>query len=237
MIFDGDGKAADERRHILDRVEPRGDAEDDGIVLHLQANRAQIFLPPELRRDRGKIDAVVDGEHRLRVKASGDEQLGHRVGYADVIVEHAQRDGIDRAVGQAVQGPAEIVQPVIGMDCRDDRHADLPAKDRAGEVRARAVAMDNLKALLTDHLREPPDSRADGNLHHAGVDTKLPGVLGKFTLAETDEPHLLRLSKTMQQRQHVRLRAADVAARDQCYHFHIGTLIFELPLVSCGKIQ
>ena len=123
------------------------------------------------------------------------------------------------------------------MDRRDDRHADLPAKDRAGEVRARAVAMDDLKALLTDHLREPPDSRADGNLHHAGVDTKLPGVLGKFTLAETDEPHLLRLSKTMQQRQHVRLRAADVAARDQCYHFHIGTLIFELPLVSCGKIQ
>ena len=59
MIFDGDGKAADERRHILDRVEPRGDAEDDGIVLHLQANRAQIVLPPELRRDRGKIDAVV----------------------------------------------------------------------------------------------------------------------------------------------------------------------------------
>ena len=237
VIFDGDGKAADERRHILDRVEPGRDAEDDGIVPHLQANRAQIVLPPELRRDRGKIDAVVDGEHRLRVKASGDEQLGHRVGYADVIVEHAQRDGIDRAVGQAVQGPAEIVQPVIGMDRRDDRHADLPAKDRAGQICARAVAMDNLKALLTDHLREPPDSRADGNLHHAGVDTKLPGVLGKFTLAETDEPHLLRLSKTMQQRQHVRLRAADVAARDQCYHFHIGTLIFELPLVSCGKIQ
>ena len=100
---------------------------------------------------------------------------------------------------------------------------------------AELPAMDDLKALLTDHLREPPDSRADGNLHHAGVDTKLPGVLGKFTLAETDEPHLL--SKTMQQRQHVRLRAADVAARDQCYHFHIGTLIFELPLVSCGKIQ
>ena len=125
-------------------------------------------------------------------------------------------------------------ESVITRDFHTIEQADKVILPGVGSF---GVAMDNLKALLTDHLREPPDSRADGNLHHAGVDTKLPGVLGKFTLAETDEPHLLRLSKTMQQRQHVRLRAADVAARDQCYHFHIGTLIFELPLVSCGKIQ
>ena len=66
----GDGEAADERPHVLDRVEPGGDAEHDGILRRLHADRAQIRLPVQLRHNRRKIDAVVDRKHRLRVEAA-----------------------------------------------------------------------------------------------------------------------------------------------------------------------
>ena len=38
----GDGEAADERPHILDRIKAGGDAEHDGILRRLHADRAQI---------------------------------------------------------------------------------------------------------------------------------------------------------------------------------------------------
>ena len=66
----GDGKAADKRPHVLDRVEPGGDAKHDGILRRLHADRAQIRLPVQLRHNRRKIDAVVDRKHRLRVEAA-----------------------------------------------------------------------------------------------------------------------------------------------------------------------
>ena len=212
MRLDRDGKAADERPHVLDRVESRGNAENDGVLLHLHPDGAEIRFPAELRRDGRKVDAVIDGEHRLRVKAAGDQQLRHGVRHADVIVKHTQRNGIDRAVGQPVQGSAQIVQTIVGMNGRDDRDADLPPQDRACQICARAVAVDDLKALRTDHLRKAADGRADRILHHERVDAELPCVLGKFSFAEADEADLLHLSKTVQQRQHMRFRAADVAA-------------------------
>ena len=66
----GDGEAADERPHILDRIKAGGDAEHDGILRRLHADRAQIGLPVQLRHNGRKIDAIIDRKHRLRVKAA-----------------------------------------------------------------------------------------------------------------------------------------------------------------------
>ena len=66
----GDGEAADERPHILDRIKAGGDAEHDGILRRLHADRAQIGLPVQLRHNGRKINTIIDRKHRLRVKAA-----------------------------------------------------------------------------------------------------------------------------------------------------------------------
>ena len=66
----GDGEAADERPHILDRIKAGGDAEHDGILRRLHADRAQIGLSVQLWHNGRKINAIIDRKHRLRVKAA-----------------------------------------------------------------------------------------------------------------------------------------------------------------------
>ena len=222
MIPHRDGKAADKRPDVLDRIETGCNTEHNGIFCRLHANRAQICFPVQLRYNGRKINAVIDCEHRLRVEAARDKQLRHGVGHADVVVEHTQRDGVDRAVGQPVQRPAQIVEPVVGMDGRDDGYLNFPAQDRTGQVGACAVAVDDLKALGADHLREMADGRLHGGLHDDRIDAERSCVLSKLSLPEADKPDLLGFPKTVQQRQHVRFCAADVAAGDQMQYLHIG---------------
>ena len=222
MLLNGKREAADERPDVLDRVETGGNAKHDGILRRLHADGAQIRLPVQLRHNGRKINAIVNRKHRLRVEAARDEQLRHRIGHADVIVEHAQRDGVDRAVGQPVQGAAQIVEAVVGVDGRDNGNLNFPAQNCAGQIGARAVAVDDLKALGTDHLRKAADGRLHGGLHDDRIDTELSCILRKLSLAEADQTHLFGLSKPLQQRQHVCLRAADVAAGDQMQYLHIG---------------
>ena len=215
------GKAADQRRHVLHRVQPRRDAEHNIVRPGRKADAFQIRRAIHRGRPRRKIDAVVDGEHRLRVKAALDQHLAHRIGHADVIVKAAQRDRIDRAERQPMQRAAQIVEPVVAVDRRHDGHMDRPPQNRAGHVRPRAVAVDDLKALVLDHARQRADARGDAAVHHDGVDAKLPRLLRKRPVHKADQPHRLRLAQALQQRQHMRLRAAHIAAGNEMQYFHI----------------
>ena len=76
--------------------------------------------------DRMRIFLEKLGNPHLRIKAARNEQLHHRIRHANMIVEHAQRDGVDRAVGEPVEGPAEIIKPVVRVDGRNDGDFDRP---------------------------------------------------------------------------------------------------------------
>ena len=96
----GLGKAPDQGGHVLHRVEPGGNAGDDAGVVRLQAHRAQIGLPVHGRMAGGEIQAVVDGKEPVRIKAAGDEEIGHRVGDADAVIQQAQGHRIGGPVDQ-----------------------------------------------------------------------------------------------------------------------------------------
>ncbi|PWM15367.1 MAG: hypothetical protein DBX57_02855 [Clostridia bacterium] len=81
--------------------------------------------------------------------------------------------------------------------------------------------MDDLKALVLDHARQRADARGDAAVHHDGVDAKLPRLLRKRPVHKADQPHRLRLAQALQQRQHMRLRAAHIAAGNEMQYFHI----------------
>ena len=153
-----------------------------------------------------------------------------------MIIEHAQRNSVDRAVGQPVQGPAQIIEPVVGVDSRNNGDLNFPAQNGTGQVGTRAVAVNDLKALGANHLHQTTDSRSHRRLHDDCINAEFSRILSKLSLAEADKTHLFRFSKTVQQRQHMRFGTADVTAGDQMQYLHTGILIFELPLVSCGKI-
>ena len=115
------GKATNQRRDVLDGIQARGNAENDGILVKAYAEAFEVFSARKARLFRRKRHAVVNRKQLLRIKASGYEQLHHCVGHADVIVEHAKADGVDRAVGEAVEGSSQIVEPVVRVDGRDRR--------------------------------------------------------------------------------------------------------------------
>ena len=135
-----------------------------------------------------------------------------------------------------MQRPAQIVEPVVRVNRCDDGNLNFSAQNGAGQVGARTVTMDDLKALGANHLHQTTDSRSHRRLHDDCINAEYSRILSKLSLAEADKTHLFRFSKTVQQRQHMRFGTADVTAGDQMQYLHTGILIFELPLVSCGKI-
>ena len=112
------------------------------------------------RRARCEIDAIVDGEHRLRVKAALDQHLAHRVGHADVIVKAAQGDRIDRAdtSADAAGGPDSRAGSRCGPSSRW-AHGSSAASIAPVILARAAVAVDDLKALVLDHARQRADAR------------------------------------------------------------------------------
>ena len=127
---------ADERADVLYRRQPRRDAVYHSVFGQAQPQCRAVFLPRFCGHTRRKIDTIINREHRLRVKAARDEKLRHRVGYADMIVKQPQRDGVDRAVGQPVEGSSEVVQPVVAVHRRHDGYMNFPAQNRARHVRS-----------------------------------------------------------------------------------------------------
>src|SRR5699024_7011322 len=107
------GKAPDQGGDVLDGVEAGGDAHHHAVLVHVGAQ------PPEIGQTVGEGapgvegEAVINGIEVLGVEAPGDQQVHHGVADADAVVEQPQGDGVHRAVGQAAQGPAHVVQAVV----------------------------------------------------------------------------------------------------------------------------
>ena len=70
-----------------------------------------------------------------------------------MVVEQPQRNGIDRAVGHAMEGSSEIVEPVVAVHRGDNGDVDPALQNRTDHVCARAMAVDDLKAFGADHVR------------------------------------------------------------------------------------
>ena len=142
-----------------------------------------------------------------------------------MIIKQPQRDGIDGAVGDAVQRAAEVIKPIVAVHSRHDGDLDLPAQDRAHHVCARAVAVDDLEALACDHRAQPPHGLRHAALHDQRVDAHFQRLIGKCASGKADQPYRLRLPESLEKRKHMCFRAADVAAGDQMHDFHRILLI------------
>ena len=218
----GLGKAPDQGGDVLDRVETGGDTDHYTVPIGLQPHGAEVFLTAQGRGAGGEVDAVVDGEQPVGIKAPLDEQVGHGVGHADTVVQPAQGDGVDGAVGEAGEGAAQVVQPVVGVDGGHHRQTGGAAQQGAHHVAACAVAVDKLIAPLPDHPFESAvcAQQIAAGEHHCR-DAQFPGLLGKGALQKADHGHLDGAGEVLQQGVDVSLGSAAVAAGNQSDDFHI----------------
>ena len=231
----GLGKAADQGGDIFDRVEAGGDARHHGGLVNLQAHGPEIGHTVQGGGRQGEVDAVVDGEELVRVKAPGDEQIHHGVGDADAVIQPPQCEGIDGAVGDAGEGSAQIIQAVVGVDGGDHRQAGGFAQKGAHHIPAGTVTVDEIVAALPDFLLE----QAEGAEHIAvGIDlsgdAQLPRLLGEGSLHEADHVHLDGPGQVLEQGEHMGFGAAAVAAADEMNDFHAEGL--QKVLVTQTKI-
>ena len=217
----GRGKAPDQSGHILDGVEAGGDAHHHAVLVGVHAQAPQIGQPVPLGRGRGEVDAVVDRVKPVCREAPGDQQVHHGVGDADAVVQMPQGPGVDIAKGQTAEGTAHIVQPVVAVDGADHRQSGGSPEKRAHHVGPGAVAVDQLKAAVSDIGRqfsaEPGDVVA---LHDLRGDAQAPGLLGEGTVPEADQLGRDGLVQVLQQTEHMGLGAAGVAAADEMDDFH-----------------
>ena len=106
------------------------------------------------------------------------------------------------------------------MDSRDNRNVDRPLQNRTDHIRARTVAVDNIKAFFLNHALERADAASDAAIQHQRVDAHRLCVICERASREAHEAHGLRSAESFQKRQHVRLRPADVTAGNQMDNLH-----------------
>ena len=217
----GLGKAADQGRDVLDGVQPGGDAGDDAVCVRLQPDGAEIVFPAHGGGAGGEVQAVVNGKELFRVELPLDEQVDHGVGDADAIVQLPQGQGIDGPVGQAGEGTAQIVQPIVAVDGGHGGQAGLFGQEGRHHVAAGAVAVDEVKVLVPDHLGQllqVGEKVSTGE--DLGVDAQGAGLLDKGAFGETDHFYLNAGGQTSQEGMDVGLCPARIAAADQMEYFH-----------------
>ena len=225
----GDGlfcqrKAAHERGEVLHRVEPRGGADDHvpgaNIGAHARVERRAVGLRYAAR----EVEAVIDGKGGGAREAAADEQRAHGVRHADVVLDVPQGEDVELAVGEGGGGAAQVVEPVVAVYGADHGLPGAHAQQRAGQVGARAVAVDDVAALRGDeraHFAQGVEEAAGEN---ARVDAQRGGLLGEGPAAEADERHRHAAGEILQQRVDVGLGPAGVPAADEMYHFQGANL-------------
>ena len=211
----GAGEAADQSGNVLHGVQSGRDARDDAVVRPVGPHARQVLAPAHGGGAGGKVDAVIDGEEPVRVEATGDKQIHHRVGHADAVVQPTQGQGVDGAVGRPGEGPAHVIQTVVGVYGGHHRQAGGPAEQGAHHVAPGAVAVDDVVPALPNQLFQGgvgPQNVAAGK-NHSG-DAQGPGLLGKGTLHKADhgDLHAGRAAQILQEHVYVGLGAAAVAA-------------------------
>ena len=220
----GDGEAPHQGGDVLHRVEPGGDAHHHAVPAGLQPHGAEVRLPGQGGGAGGEVQAVVDGEQPVRVKAPGDEQVGHGVGHADAVVQQPQGDGVDGAVAEAGEGAAQVVQTVVGVDGGDHRQPGGPAQQGPHHIAPGPVAVDDLIALLPDHpLEGAVGAQQVAPGEHHGADPQLPGLLGEGALHEAHHGHVNGAGEVLEQGVDMGLGSAAVPAGDQMDDFHRKT--------------
>ena len=214
-------KAPDQGGHILDGVQPGGDAHHHAVFLHVGPQSPEIGQPVPLRRRRGEVDAVVDGVEPVGGKAPVDEQVHHGVGHADAVVQMPERPGIDGPEGEPGEGAAHVVQLVVAVDGGHHRQACGLPQQGADHIGPAAVAVDQLIPSLPDIGRQLPPGAEDvvAPADHGG-NAHLAGLLGKGAVPEADKLGGDGFVQILQQTQHMGLGPAGIAAADEMDDLH-----------------
>ena len=214
-------KAPDQGGHILDGVQPGGDAHHHAGLVHVGPQTPEIGQPVPLRRRRGEVDAVVDGVEPVGGEAPIDEQVHHGVGHTDAVVQMPERPGIDGPEGEPGEGAAHVVQLVVTVDGGHHRQACGLPQQCADHIGPAAVAVDQLIPSLPDVCRQLPPQV--GNVVPAadhGGDAHGPGLLGKGAVPEADQLGGDGFVQILQQTQHMGLGPAGIAAADEMDDLH-----------------
>ena len=214
-------KAPDQGGHILDGVQPGGDAHHHTVFLHVGTQSPEIGQPLPLRRRRGEVDAVVDGVEPVGGEAPIDEQVHHGVGHTDAVVQMPERPGIDGPEGETGEGAAHVVQLVVAVDGGHHRQARGLSQQRPDHIGPAAVAVDQLIPSLPDIVRQLPPQVGDvvSAADHGG-DPHGPGLLGKGAVPEADQLGGDGFVQILQQTQHMGLGPAGIAAADEMDDLH-----------------
>ena len=214
-------KAPDQGGHILDGVQPGGDAHHHAVFLHVGPQSPEIGQPVPLRRRRGEVDAVVDGVEPVGGKAPVDEQVHHGVGHTDAVVQMPEGPCVDGPEGEPGEGAAHVVQLVVTVDGGHHRQACGAPQQGTDHVGPTAVTVDQLIPSLPDVGRQLPPQM--GNVVPAadhGGDPHGPGLLGKGAVPEADQLGGDGFVQILQQTQHMGLGPAGIAAADEMDDLH-----------------
>ena len=186
-------KAADGGRNILDGGQTRGNAAQHVAVLDLgSVGVPQIGNTVKFALRTVKIHTVVDFYNALRVKTALDERARHTVRDRLIEVEKAQGNGIRRAERVLLERTAEVVQPIIRVHGRDDRHLTAAAHHGSHQVGTAAVAVNNVGLERIYQVAHGP-CRAERivPLDHAHINAALARFIRKRTCTERDEHHIV----------------------------------------------
>ena len=116
----------------------------------------------------------------------------------------------------------QIVEPVIAVDRRYDRHAERRAEQRRRQIGAAAVAADEIEpAGANVSLRRAKLRKKTAGERFAG-DAALARVVGEHAAAQTQKLCLAGFVQLAEQPEHMGARAPGVAAADEMYGFHGG---------------
>ena len=213
---------ADERRDVLDGVEPGGNARDDVALVNRIPELREIRRAVGLGHDVGKVEPVINGKEPVRLKAAVDEPLADGVGHAHAVIEPVQGPDIERAVDGAGERPAEIVEPVVAVHGADDRHVHARLEHGAHDVGHGAVAVHEVIVPRADQLFERGEVRQKASVEHHRRDAECGRTVGKITTAEAHELHVDDLTEIFQQGVNMRPGAAGVAPADEVDYFHFA---------------
>ena len=114
----------------------------------------------------------------------------------------------------------QIVEPVVAVDRRYDRHAEGRAEQRRRQIGAAAVAADEIEPAGADvSLCRAKLRKKTAGERFAG-DAALARVVGEHAAAQTQKLRLAGFVQLAEQPEHMGARAPGVAAADEMYGFH-----------------
>ena len=207
-------------RDVLDRGQARGDAAQHVTVVDFRAVVVlQVLRAVKITLRTVEVHTIVDFDDALGVEAALDQRARHAVGHRLVKVKEAQRDRVCRAKRVLLERVAQIVEPVIRVDSRQHGYAARPAHDRAHQVGAAAVAVDDIRLELVDQITHGV-RRAQRvvPLNDAHVNAAFARLVRKRAGAERNEHHLAPLGKAGHHIHNVGFGAANVAAAHHMHH-------------------